>query len=573
MDLSLFVKVFRKGMGRILKVLIIGGMAAGPKTAARLRRLAPDAQITIIEQGEYISFGACGMPFYMAKLVPQFDSLYATSYGVARDSDFFLTRKDVRVLTGTRAVAIDRANKKVRALNLKSQQQYELDYDYLVLTTGAEVVSPPIEGIELPGVFFMHQPHDALQLQSYLQSRNAQHVTVIGAGVIGMEMADALAGHRLQVTVCEAGQQVLPKLLDADIARLVTRQMQQHKVDLQLSCQVKTLNADEEGRVRSVTTTAGEFSTDAVVVATGVRPRVDLAKEAGLEISSSGAIKVDAHLRTSDPSIFAAGDCAAQVNTISQREVYVPLASTANKQGRVVADNIAGLNTEFNAVMGTTVLQAFDLNIGKTGLGEREARELGCEVIAGIVSGHDAPHYYPLHGTVTIKLIADRRAGKILGAQVCGSGDGVKRLDVLGTAMKFGASLKDIANLDLGYAPPYSEAIDVAIHAANMLENKRIGQAQGVSPTQLEQMKKEGRKVCFLDIREPDEVRATPLKEENVLVIPFGELRDRYQEIPQDQLVAVYCGLGIRSYDAVCFLHSKGLNQAAYIEGGRSTWW
>ena len=542
-----------------MKVLIIGGMAAGPKTAARLRRLLPDAQITIIEQGEYISFGACGMPFYVAKLVPQFDSLYATSYGVARDSDFFLSRKDVQVLTGTRAAAIDRANKKVLAFNLKSQQQYELDYDYLVLTTGAQAVSPSIEGIDLPGVFFMHQPHDAEKLQAYLHDRQAQHVTVIGAGVIGMEMADALAGRRLQVTVCEAGKQVLPKLLDADIARLVARQMQRSKVDLQLSCQVQTLHADEEGHVKNVTTTSGEFITDAVVVATGVRARVDLAKQAGLEISSGGAIKVDAHLRTSDPCIFAAGDCAAQLNTISQREVYVPQASTANKQGRVVADNIAGLNTEFNAVMGTTVLQAFDLNIGKTGLGEQEAVDMGRDVITGIVSGHDAPHYYPVHGTVTIKLMADRATGQILGAQVCGSGDGVKRLDVLSTAIKFGASLKDIANLDLGYAPPYSEAIDVAIHAANMLENKRMGQAQGVSPTQLEQMKKAGQEICFLDIREPDEVKATPLQEENVLVIPFQELRDRYQEIPSDRLVAVFCGLGIRSYDAVCFMHDKGL--------------
>jgi NADPH-dependent 2,4-dienoyl-CoA reductase/sulfur reductase-like enzyme/rhodanese-related sulfurtransferase len=556
-----------------MRELIIGGMAAGPKTAARLRRLVPDAQITIVEQGEYISFGACGMPFYVGKLVPQLDSLYATSYGVFRDSDFFLTRKDVQVLTGTRAVAIDRANKRVLARNLKSQQQYELDYDYLVLTTGAKVVSPPIKGLDLPGVFFMHQPNDALQLRAYLQNRQAQHVTVIGAGVIGMEIADALAGRRLQVTVCEAGPQVLPKLLDIDMARLVARQMRQRKVDLRLSCQVQALHPDEEGGVSSVTTDSGEFRTDAVVVATGVRPRVDLAKDAGLEIGRSGAIKVDAHMRTSDPSIFAAGDCAAQINSLSQQEVYVPLASTANKQGRVVADNIAGLNTEFDAVMGTTVLQAFDLNIGKTGLGEQEAVDLGLDVITGIVSGHDAPHYYPVHDTVTIKLMANRKTGQISGAQVCGIGDGIKRLDVLTTAMKFGASLKDIANLDLGYAPPYSEAIDVAIHAANMLENKRMGKVQGVSPSQLEQMKREGADICFLDIREPDEVKAAPLKEENVLVIPFGQLRDRYQEIPSDRLVAVFCGMGIRSYDAACFLHSKGLQKAAYIEGGRSTWW
>jgi pyruvate/2-oxoglutarate dehydrogenase complex dihydrolipoamide dehydrogenase (E3) component len=187
------------------------------------------------------------------------------------------------------------------------------------------------------------------------------------------------------------------------------------------------------------------------------------------------------------------------------------LASTANKQGRVVANNIAGLKTEFSAVAGTTVLQAFDLNIGRTGLGEQEAIIQGYEVISAIVSGHDAPHYYPLHATVTIKLIADRNSGKLLGAQVCGIGDAVKRLDVLGTAIKFGACLQDIANLDMGYAPPYSEAMDIAIHAANALENKRIGLAHGLSPLAVEQMKEEI-PVCFLDIREADEIQAKPLQ-------------------------------------------------------------
>lgn len=555
-----------------MKVLIIGGMAAGPKTAARLSRLMPDAEITIVEQGKLISFGSCGMPFYLGNLIPEYESLYATSYGVARDTDFFRTRKDVKVLTGTKAVSIDRAHKRVSVMVLENQNQYELDYDYLVLTTGAETVSPPIPGLNLPGVFTMHHPDDARQLQEYLRTSKAKHVTVIGAGVIGMEVADALSGRRLKVTVCEAQQQVLPKLLDADIARLVAGQMKRRKVDLQLECQVKTVNSGVDGNVSSVTTSKGEFMTDVVVVAVGVRPRVDIARAAGLELGATGAIKVDTHLRTSDPSIFAAGDCAAQFNVISEQEVYIPLASTANKQGRVVADNIAGLDTEFTAVMGTTVLQAFDLNIGRTGLGENEAQVAGNDVITGIVAGHDAPHYYPLHGLVTIKLIADKDSGRLLGAQVCGEGDGVKRLDVLGTAMRFGASLSDISNLDLGYAPPYSEAIDVAIHAANTLENKRLGLAQGLSPLALELMLKAGVPICFLDIREYDEVSANPLQEQDVLVIPAGELRNRYMEIPGDRPVIVVCGLGIRSYEAVCFLQSRGLKELAYLEGGISTW-
>jgi NADPH-dependent 2,4-dienoyl-CoA reductase/sulfur reductase-like enzyme/rhodanese-related sulfurtransferase len=555
-----------------MKVLIIGGMAAGPKTAARLRRLVPDAEITIVEQGEYISFGSCGMPFYLGNLIPQFDSLYATAYGVSRDIDFFRTRKDVRVLTGTKAVAIDRVNKCVKVVESISQKEYQLDYDYLVLTTGAEAIMPPIPGLDLSGVFMLHKPDDARKLQEYLRSSGAKHITVIGAGVIGMEVIDALIGRRLSVTVCEAQEQVLPKLLDMDMARIVASHMKQNKVDLRLNCQVKAVNGDEEGKVCSVITNDGEIITDAVIVATGVQPRVELAREAGLEIGKTGAIKVDKHMQTNDPFIYAAGDCAARYNAINKQEVYIPLASTANKQGRVVADNIAGLPTEFTAVIGTTVLQAFELNIGKTGLSELEAEMLDYNVISGIVAGNDAPHYYPLHGPVTIKIIAEKKSGKLLGAQVCGLGDGIKRLDVLGTAIKLGAQLKDVANLDLGYAPPFAEAIDVAIHAANMLENKRLGFVHSLSSLTVEQMKKDGVGICFLDIREADEVKAKPLREVNVLAIPAGELRDRYQEIPLDRPLVVVCSAGIRSYDAVCFLQSVGHKDAVYLEGGLSIW-
>ncbi len=554
-----------------MKVVIIGGTAAGPKTAARLRRLRQDAEITIVEQGDMISFGACGMPFYLGKLIPQFESLYSTSYGVARDSKFFESRKDVKVMTGYRAVAIDRDQKRVRIINQMNQECSELKYDYLVLTTGTKTVRPPIEGIDLPGVFMLHKPQDAKEIQEYLSESGAKNVAVIGAGVIGMEVADALAGRRMKVTVCEAGQQVLPKLIDADIARLIERQMKQRKIDLYLNCLVESINADSEGHITSIRTGAGEINADAVIVAAGVRPRVELAFEAGLEIAASGAIKVDEYMRTSDPYIFAAGDCASQVNQISGQEVYFPLASTANKQGRVVANNIAGLKTEFSAVEGTTVLQAFDLNIGRTGLGEKEAMMLGYEVISAIVAGHDAPHYYPLHATVTIKLIADQNSGKLIGVQACGMGEAIKRLDVLGTAMRFGACLQDVANLDVGYAPPYAEAMDIAIHAANTLENKRAGLAHGLSPIVVEQMKKEI-PVCFLDIREADEIQAKPLLEENVLAIPAAELRRRYREIPVDIQVIVFCGLGIRSYDAVCFLHSVGLENSAYLESGMSGW-
>lgn len=555
-----------------MKVIIIGGMAAGPKTAARLRRLVPDAEITIIEQGQFISFGSCGMPFYLANLIPRFDSLYATAYGVSRDIEYFRAWKSVKVLAGTEAVAIDRASKLVRVIESASGKEYGLDYDYLVLATGAEAIIPPIPGADLPGVFTLHNPADARNIQEFIKNNGAKHITVIGAGVIGMEITDALISRQMEVLVCEAQQQVLPRLLDVDMARIAAAHMRLNQADLRLNCLVKAIKSDEKGKVGSVLTNEGEIMTDAVIISTGVRPRVELAREAGIEIGETGAIKVDKNMRTNDPCIFAVGDCVAVYNAINGQEVYVPLASAANKQGRVAADNIAGLDAEFTAVIGTTVLQAFEMNIGRTGLGEVEAARLGHNVIAAIVAGNDAPHYYPLHGPVTIKIIADQDSGKLLGAQVCGLGDAIKRLDVLGTAVKLGASLKDVSNLDLGYAPPFAEAIDVAIHAANILENKRRGLVRSVSFLKVEEMKKNAANSCFLDIREVDEVKAKPLREANVLAIPSGELRDRYKEIPDGCPLIVVCSAGIRSYDAVCFLQSVGFQDAAYLEGGLSTW-
>lgn len=554
-----------------MKVLIIGGMAAGPKTAARLRRLRPDARITIVEQGKVISFGSCGMPLYLGSMVPRFESLNATSYGAARDVEFFRSRKDINVLTGTRVVAINRAHKRVEAYRLEEHEHFELEYDYLVLATGAEA-APVIPGLEMPGVFAIRRPDDTLRLQEYLKIGDIKHATIIGAGLIGLEIADALKGRRLSVSVCETQQQVLPGILDPDLARLVAARIKLQKVDLRLGCRVESINPNAAGRVASVTTDQGEIETDLVIAAAGVIPRVELARAAGLEIGTSGAVRVDRHMRTSDPNIFAVGDCAVQYHAVSGREVYMPLASTANKQGRIAADNIAGLDTEFQGVMGTTAVQVFDLNIGKTGLGEDDAVLQGHKVITGIVSGHDAPHYYPLHASVTIKLIADIDSGRLLGAQVCGPGDGIKRLDVLSTAIKLGASLQDISELDLGYAPQYSEPIDVALHAANTLQNKRTKLAHGFSPAEVEMLKEAETPICFLDIRESDEVKARPLQEKGVLVIPAGELRERYDEIPRDRPVIVVCGLGIRSYDAVCFLKSVGFKEAAFLEGGLSTY-
>lgn len=551
-----------------MKVIIVGGVAIGPKVAARLRRINQDAEITILERGSLISYGGCGLPLYVANFVPRLDDLMMTSYGVLRDAEFFQTQKDIKVLTQTEAIKIDRANKMVLVRNLATDLEESLPYDYLVLATGAKPSIPPIPGVNLGQIFTFHHPYDAQKVKELIKTKQVKNVTVMGSGLIGVETADAIIGPRLKVTLCEAESRVLPKLLDSDMSKLVEQKMKGHGVDLQLSCRVKAFEGDTEGNVCRVVTEQGTIETELVIVATGVRPEVGLAREAGLTIGITGAIQVDEHQMTNDPAIYAGGDCAEQIHLLTGEPVYIPLASTANKQGRVIADHMAGLPARFAPVEGTSVLQAFDLNIGRTGLGEEEARKRGYNVVTSVSSGLDSTHYYPMHANITIKLIAEQENGRLLGAQVCGIGESVKRLDVLVTALKFGAKVEDLIDLDLAYAPPFATAIDVLIHAATTLENMRLGVAQGITAEDIVSRLQAGEKFCILDIREPDEVAANPLALEGTMVIGLGELRERWKEIPRDSLIVTVCGLGIRGYEAACMLQGKGVSQVAYLQGG-----
>jgi len=551
-----------------MKVIIVGGVAIGPKVAARLRRLNSDAEIIILEKGSLISYGGCGLPLYVANFVPQLEDLMMTSYGLLRDAEFFQAQKDIKVLIQTEAIKIDRNNKTVLVRNLVTDLEETLSYDYLVLATGAKPSIPPIPGVKLGQIFTFHHPHDAQKVKDLIKTKLVKHVTVMGSGLIGVETVDALVGPRLKVTLCEAESRVLPELLDPDMSKLVELKMKGHGVDLQLSCRVKAFEGDAEGNVCRVVTEQGTIETDVVIVATGVRPEVELAREAGLTIGSTGAIQVDDHMMTNDPAIYAGGDCAEQRHLLTGEPVYIPLASTANKQGRVIADHMTGLPARFAPVSGTSVLQAFDLNIGRTGLGEEEARKRGYNVVTSVSSGLDSTHYYPMHANITIKLIAEQENGRLLGAQVCGVGESVKRLDVLATALKFGAKVEDLIDLDLAYAPPFATAIDVLIHAATTLENMRLGVAHGITAEAVVSRLQAGEKLCILDIREPDEVAANPLALEGTIVIALGELRERWKEIPTGSLIVTVCGLGIRGYEAACMLQGKGVSHVAFLQGG-----
>ncbi len=553
------------------RVLIIGGVATGPKTAARVRRLDPHAEITILEKGDMISYGSCGLPYHLAGLVPM-KELTTTAAGLVRDIDFFRQEKNVAVITGVLAEGIDRNRQEVIATHLGTGKRQVWPYDRLVLATGSVPIELSIPGTDLQRVFSFHHPHDVARVIQAIRTKEIKRVAVIGAGLIGLEVADALAGQRLKVTLLELQPQVLPRLLDPDLANLLQRQMGQRGVDVRTGQQVLGLEGDAGGMVRRVLTTIDTIDTDMVIIAAGVRPNVHLAREAGLALGTTGAIAVDACLRTSDPAIFAGGDCVENLHLVTGHQVYLPLASTANKHGRVMGDNIAGRDSRFPGVLGTTALQAFDLNIGRTGLSTVEAEALGYQVVTAVVPATDTSHYFPMRSRVIVKVIAEACSRRLLGAQVLGAGDAIKRLDVLATALAMGCTLDQLANLDLAYAPPFASAMDIALHATNTLRNKLDGLVQGVTPAEAKAKLDRGEDLVLLDLRQPGEIAGRRIEDQRVLAIPSNQLRARLMEIPQDKEIITLCELGLRGYEAARTLLGAGFTRVAFLEGGLEMW-
>ena len=555
-----------------LKVVVIGGVATGPKTAARLRRLNPQAEITIIERGKILSYAGCGMPYYVGGDISESRQLNETPAGVPRDSLFFQNVKGITVLDRTLAESIDRVGKTVATVHLETGDRRNIPYDKLVLATGGSPVNLPIEGTDLNQVFRLWQPEDAIALREAVVSRGMKKAVIIGAGLIGIEMTEALAKRGLKVTVLEMLPNILPGLLDPEVAVSLTRYLRDQRIDVHCGCRVSRILGDDRGNVQSVSTAEGEIPADLVLIAVGVRANSKLAQEAGLEVGDRGDIWVNEYLQTSDPDIFAGGDCVKNVHLLTGRTIFAPMGSTANKHGRVIANNIMGHQEKFRGVLGTSVVKVFDYNVGKTGLTEMQAREAGFDVVTTLNPSSDLPHYYPNHKTMLLKLIADRNSRKILGFQAVGAGETVKRVDMMATAMTLGATIDDLPNIDLGYAPPYSTAIDIAVHAANILRNKISGMAKAVTPMEVKAMVDKGEDFILLDVRSPEEYARKHIEDPRVKPIPLGMLRRRINELSKDKKVVTLCKAGLRAYEAQTILNGAGLKDVQFMDGGIEAW-
>ncbi|MDA3915679.1 MAG: FAD-dependent oxidoreductase [Deltaproteobacteria bacterium] len=553
------------------RIIIIGAVALGPKVACRLKRLNHEAEITLIDKDTLISYGGCGIPYYIGGDIADLEGLYSTFAHAIRDKEFFRTDKGVKALTGVEALSINRKEKKLLVRHLNDKIEEELEYDKLVIATGATPVKPPFPGVDLSGVHVISNLHHALAIKTSIADGKVGHAVVIGAGAIGIEMAEALTDlWGVETTLIEMADHVLPAALGKNISAVVEKELRENDINVLLSQRVVRINGDKDNRVTSVETTETTISCDMVVLAAGVRPNSEIAKDAGLAIGRYGGILVDPCMQTTDPDIYAGGDCVEVKNIINGQSMLMPLGSLANRQGRIIATNINGGCEHFKGAVGSFCIKVFGLGVAKAGLTFEQAKSAGFDPIYSMVAQSDRAHFYPDSDFMYIKLIADRNSRKILGIEAAGpQGDAVKaRVDAVAPLFQYGATISDICSLEVAYAPPYASAMDIINNAANCLDNTVKGSHVSVDVQDfLEEFRQE--KTRVLDIR--SKIQAEPFVKkygERWINIPQDEFRARVQEVPTDEPLCLLCGSGPRSYEIQVILAAHGITNTRNIQGG-----
>ncbi len=556
------------------RVVVIGGSAAGPKAAAKARRVDQHAEITIIQKNEELSMAACGYPYYVGGVFDNRNQLISTPTGVVRNPSFFMNAKGIRALNNTEVTAIDRDAHTVACRNLETGEESTVPYDKLVIATGATPVVPPIPGIDLKGVTTLQSLRDADYLREIRNEGKVTKAVIMGGGLIGVESAEALAESWMKVTLVELLPQIL-SFLSWDFAKIVENHMREKGVDVVTDNGVAEFTG-KDGRLASVRLRSGaELPCELAVVAVGVKPNVRLAADAGISIGDLGGIAVDDHMRTSDPDIYAAGDCIEVKHRITGANVLAPFGDLANLEGRVAGQNvIPGNNAVFPGTILTGVCKVFEYSAGSTGLSEEMAERLGYTkpTISVVTTAPDKPHF--MDGKpIIMKMVADAESGRVLGVQAVGPGDVSKRLAASATAIMGGLTVADLVNADLPYAPPFSPALDNLVMTAHVLENKMLGRLKGITSVQLKERLDAGEDIFLLDVRGPDEFEEMRLGIGEKL-IPLGMLRKRLDELPEnkDHPVVCYCKISLRGYEAASLLISKGWTSVRVLEGGILAW-
>ena len=447
-----------------MKIIIIGGVAAGAKAAAKTKRELPDAEVFIYTKDNFVSYSSCGMPYYIGGDFQDWQKL------IVRSVEEF-EKSGIHIYTRHQVMKILSADKKIAVKNLDFDEWAFVEYDKLVIATGAEAVVPDFVNPNMKNIFTLRTLDDGILIRKAME--NANHITVIGGGYIALELIEAFVKNKKQVTVIERAPYIL-SMFDEEISALIQEYILENSDGL-----VKIINEDTvtefigDEYIKDVITAKGYgFETDMTVICAGVKPVVDLAKDAGIELGITGAIKVNSRMETSIKDIYACGDCAEKINMISNTPVWVPLGSTANKEGRVAAINLSGGVEDFEGILGSAVLRYNGLNISRTGLSEKDSTKLGYDVVSVVITKRDKAGYMPEVKNVTLKIVADKRSHKILGAQAIGCGDADKRVNTIAIGLLRGITVEELIDVDLTYAPPFSTSIDILISAAQILKSK-----------------------------------------------------------------------------------------------------
>ena len=544
-----------------MKILIVGGVAGGASVAARLRRMDEQAEIILFERGEYISYANCGLPYYIGGTIADRDNLFVQTV------DGFSKRFKIDIRVLQEVICINRENKSITIQNLITNKEYTESYDKLILSTGTEPVKPPIKGIDSRKIFTLRNVPDTDKIKNFLITHKSQKAVVIGGGFIGLEMVENLHNAGLEVQLVEKADQVMAPI-DFSMAAIVHQQLRQKGVELYLKEGVTSFLEEENG-VRIVLESGRELISDMVIFSIGVRPDIKIVKDAGLELGTTGGIKVNSYMQTSDNNIYALGDAVEVLNPVITKQMLIPLAGPANKQARIVADNILEDNKYiYPGTIGTSIAKVFDLTVAATGLSSKVLNRECIEHISSFTHGSSHAGYYPGASQLSVKVNFSPLNGKLLGAQVVGKEGADKRIELFSEVIKKGGTIYDLMDIEHAYAPPYSSAKDpvnmAGFVADNILKGKmKIAQWRDIGKINLA-------KTTLLDVRTSEECSEGYIK--GAMNIPLDELRSRIKEIPKEKDVLIYCAVGLRGYIASRILAQYGFSNVLNLSGGYTTY-
>jgi NADPH-dependent 2,4-dienoyl-CoA reductase/sulfur reductase-like enzyme/peroxiredoxin family protein/rhodanese-related sulfurtransferase/TusA-related sulfurtransferase len=542
-----------------MKIIIIGGVAGGATTAARIRRVDETAEIILLEKGKHISYANCGLPYYIGGVIEEREKLFVQT------PEAFSTRFRVDVRTENEVIFIDRKKKTV-TVRQSSEDTYEESYDKLLISTGASPVRPPLPGIDLPGIFTLRNVTDTDRIKEYINSHSPRKAVVVGAGFIGLEMAENLHAQGAKVSIVEMGNQVMAPI-DFSMASLVHQHLMDKGVNLYLEQAVASF--EREGKGLKVTFKNGQsISADIVILSIGVRPETSLARAAELTIGPAGGIAVNNYLQTSDEAIYAIGDAIEYRHPITGKPWLNYLAGPANRQGRIVADNILGAKIPYEGSIGTSIAKVFDMTVASTGLPGKRLRLEGIDYMSSTI--HPASHagYYPDAMPMSIKITFDKQTGRLYGGQIVGY-DGVdKRIDELALVIKHQGTVYNLMKVEQAYAPPFSSAKDPVAIAGYVAEDMITGKTNPVYWRELRDIEMENK--FLLDVRTQDEFALGSLP--GAVNIPLDELRDRMSELPKDRMIYTFCAVGLRGYLAYRILTQHGFDKVRNLSGGLKTY-